>query len=115
MFQRRVDLVGEFVAVYGGAATSGARRVAALDHEVGDDAVEDGVGVVAALDEGGEVGAGLGGVGGVQFEGYGALYVEEEALVIVLFVKTPLTTVYKRGRVMRSRDVGRYVYGMAGV
>jgi hypothetical protein len=45
-----------------------------LDHEVGDDAVEDCGGVVAAADEGGEVGAGFGGVGGVELEGDGALF-----------------------------------------
>jgi hypothetical protein len=39
-----------------------------LNHEVGDDAVEDGVVVVAAADEGGEIVAGLWGVGGVQLK-----------------------------------------------
>ena len=59
MLQPGVDLVVEFVAVDGGAAAAGAGRVAGLQHEVGNDAVEDDVVVVAALGEGGEVGAGL--------------------------------------------------------
>lgn len=67
------DLVLEFLAVDGGAAAAGAGRVAALDHEGGDDAVEGRRVVVPALGEGEEVGAGLGGVRGVQFEGDGAL------------------------------------------
>lgn len=75
MLQRGVNLVVELVAVDGGAAAPGARRVAALDHEVGDDAVEDGRGVVAALDEGGEVLGCPGGVRGVELEGDGALFV----------------------------------------
>lgn len=65
--QRRVDLVGKRVPVDGGAAATGARGVAALDHEVRDDAVEDGGGVVAALEERREVGGCLGGVGCVEF------------------------------------------------
>lgn len=73
VLERRVDLVLELFAKDGAAATAGAGRVAALDHEVGDDAVEDGGVVVAAADEGGEVLAGLGGVGGVEFDGEGAL------------------------------------------
>lgn len=53
-------LVGEFLAVDGGAAATGAGGVAGLDHEVGDYAVHEEVVVVAALGEGGEVLAGLG-------------------------------------------------------
>ncbi len=60
MFQRRVDLVGELVAVDGAAAAAGAGGVAGLEHEVRDYAVDGGVVVVAALGEGGEVFAGLG-------------------------------------------------------
>lgn len=75
--QGRVDLVVELVAVDGGAAAAGAGGVAALDHEVGNDAVEDGGGVVAATDEGGEVVAGLGGVSGVELDGDGALWVRQ--------------------------------------
>ncbi|OAQ86149.1 hypothetical protein VFPBJ_00189 [Purpureocillium lilacinum] len=68
VLERRVDLVLELVAVDGGAAAARARRVAALHHEVGDDAVEDGRRVVAAADERGEVVARLGGVRGVELE-----------------------------------------------
>lgn len=60
-----MDFVGEGRAVDGGAASAGAGGVAALDHEAGDYSVEDGVGVVAAGDEGGEVLAGLEGVRGL--------------------------------------------------
>lgn len=73
VLERRVNLVGELFAVDGSAAAAGAGRVSALNHEVGDDAVEDGAVVVAAADEGGEVVAGLGGVRCVEFEGEGAL------------------------------------------
>ena len=59
MFQSWIDLVFEFFAVDGSAAAAGAGRVAGLEHEVWDYAVEDDVVVVAALGEGGEVGAGL--------------------------------------------------------
>jgi hypothetical protein len=71
--QGRIDLVLELVAVDGGAAAAGARGVAALDHEVRDDAVEDCGGEVAAAGEGGEVVAGFGGVGCVELEGDCAL------------------------------------------
>lgn len=47
--QLGVNLVLELVAVDAAAAAAGAGRVAALDHEVLDDAVEDGAVVVAAL------------------------------------------------------------------
>lgn len=67
------DLVLEFLAVDGGAAAAGAGRVAALDHEGRDDAVEGRRVVVPPLGEREEVGACLGGVRGVQFEGDGAL------------------------------------------
>lgn len=55
MLERRADLVLEGVAVDGLAAAPRARGVAALDHEAGDDAVEDHVVVVAALRERREV------------------------------------------------------------
>lgn len=73
MLQRRVDLVLELVAIDGGAAAAGARGIAALDHEVWNYAVEYGVVVVGAGDEGGEVFAGFGGVCSVELEGDGAL------------------------------------------
>lgn len=75
MSQARVNLVFELVAIDGGAAASCARGVAALDHEVRDDAVEDCGGEVAAAGEGGEVVAGFGGLGGVEFEGDCALFI----------------------------------------
>lgn len=55
MLKARVDLVFELVAVDGATAAAGAGGVAGLEHEVGDDAVEEDVVVVAALCEGGEV------------------------------------------------------------
>lgn len=73
VLQTRVDLVFEFLPVDGGAAATSAGGVAALDHEVGDDAMEGRGVVVGSTDEGGEVGAGFGGVSRVQFEGDGAL------------------------------------------
>lgn len=55
MLQGRMDLVFEFFAVDAAAATACAGGVAGLDHEGGNDAVDEDVGVVAALGEGGEV------------------------------------------------------------
>jgi len=57
VFEGRVEFVTELVAW---AAGAGAGGVAALDHEVGDDAVEFDAVVVAALGEVEEVGAGHG-------------------------------------------------------
>lgn len=57
--QRRVDFVFELFAVDGGPAASCAGGIAALDHEVGNDAVEDDVVVVSAAGERCEVYAGL--------------------------------------------------------
>lgn len=76
VLEGRVDLVSELVTVDGGAASAGAGRIAALDHEVGNDAVEDGAVVVAAADERREVVARLGRVGRVELEGEGALEVK---------------------------------------
>lgn len=53
------EFVFEFRPVDATAAAAGARRVAALDHEAFDDAVEDYVVVFAGVGEGGEVFAGL--------------------------------------------------------
>lgn len=75
MFQRRVDLVRELVAVYARPPASRARGVACLHHEVRDDPVEDDVVVIAARSEGREVRTCLGRVGRVQFDGDGALQV----------------------------------------
>lgn len=49
MFQVGVDFVCEFFAVDGATASTGSGRIACLKHEVGDDAVEDDVVVVAFL------------------------------------------------------------------
>ena len=61
VFEGGVDFVGEggVVVVDGGAPATGAGGVAGLEHEVWDYAVEEDGVVVAALGEGGEVGAGL--------------------------------------------------------
>ena len=73
MLQGRIDLVLELVAPDGAAAPAGACGIAGLEHEVWDDAVEDAIGVVGTGHERGEVLAGAGSVGDVEFEGYGAL------------------------------------------
>lgn len=66
MFQVGRDLVFEFLAVDRFAAATGASWISRLQHEGGDYAVEEDVAVVAALDEGAEVFAGLGrGISGV--------------------------------------------------
>jgi hypothetical protein len=64
MFQGGRDLVFEFLAVDGGTAAAGSRRVAGLEHEVGDYTVEEEVVVVAASGEGFKVFAGLEGLVG---------------------------------------------------
>ncbi len=51
MFKRRVDLIFEFLAVDGCSTPSGACRVAGLEHEVGDYAVEENVVIVTAAGE----------------------------------------------------------------
>ena len=57
--ERVVEFVLELAAEDGLAAEAGAGGVAALDHEVGDDAVEDDVVIFAGVGEAGEVLAGL--------------------------------------------------------
>ena len=64
-----IDAYRELVAVDGAAAAAGARRVSALYHEGRDDAVKDGVVVVAAFGELGEVVARLRRVGVVELDG----------------------------------------------
>lgn len=64
MSQRGIDLIREFLAVDAGAAAARACWVSALDHEVGDYAVEDCVVVVVARGERCEVLACL--VGGIR-------------------------------------------------
>lgn len=49
VFQAGVDFVCELFAVNGATASTGSGRIACLKHEVGDDAVEDDVVVVAFL------------------------------------------------------------------
>lgn len=60
MLQSRVDLIFELFAVDGSATAASTGRIAGLQNEVWDHAVEDDVVVVAALGEGGEVGTSLG-------------------------------------------------------
>jgi hypothetical protein len=60
------NLILKLVPVDAAASPPRAGWIAALDHKVLDDAVEDGAVVVAARGEGGKVLAGLGGVVGVQ-------------------------------------------------
>ena len=59
VFQAGIYLIFELFAIDGSATAAGTSRIAGLQHEVWDDAVEDDVVVVAALGEGGEVVAGL--------------------------------------------------------
>ena len=49
MFQVGVDFICKLFAVDGATASTGSGRIACLEHEVGDDAVEDDVVVVAFL------------------------------------------------------------------
>ena len=60
MLQSRIDLIFELVVVDRSAAATGTGRIAGLEHEIWDYAVEDDVVVVPALGEGREVVAGLG-------------------------------------------------------
>lgn len=69
VLQIRMDLVGELLTVDTGAAATGAGRIAALDHEVADDAMEDGVVVVAATRQLGEIAARVGRMLPVQLDG----------------------------------------------
>lgn len=57
VLQIRMDFVGKLAAIDGGAAAPGAGRIAALDHEIADDAMEDGVVVVATSNQLGEIAA----------------------------------------------------------
>ena len=73
VFQRSVDLVFEFVPVDTRAAAPCACGVTSLDHEVGDDSVEDDAVVVVSLRQGREVLACFGCVVIVQLDCYGTL------------------------------------------
>lgn len=55
MLQGCADLVLKLLAVHGASSAPCPGGIAALDHEVGDDTMEDDIVVVAALREGGEV------------------------------------------------------------
>lgn len=68
VLERSRDLVFEFFAVDGLASATGTGGVAGLDHEVGDDAVEDDIVVVSALGKGSEVFAGTRGMVVVEFD-----------------------------------------------
>ena len=73
MLQIESNRVLELLAVDRAAASACARRIPGLEHEVGDDAVEEDVCVVAPLHERLEVGAGFRGVGFVELDYYCAL------------------------------------------
>lgn len=73
--QLGTDLILKFFTIDAAAAAARTRRVAALDHEVGNDAVEDGPVVVAARGERRKVLARLGRVLGVQLDDDGTLLV----------------------------------------
>lgn len=68
VLQARIDLVLKLLAKDGASSATGSRGIAALDHKVGNDAVEDGVVIVAATDKGGKIVAGLWGVRSVQLK-----------------------------------------------
>ena len=55
MLQSGVNLILEFLAVNRASSSAGAGRIAGLDHEVGYNAVEDDVVVVASLRERGKI------------------------------------------------------------
>lgn len=86
------DLVGELVAVDGGAAAARARRVPALDHEGRDDAVEDDAVVVPPGREGAEVLAGPRRVRGVELDGDDSL---REMLAVVTHFKVVCLFIYR--------------------
>lgn len=73
MFQGWLNLILKFLAVYRRSASTCACWIAALDHEIGNDAMEDDIVVVASLCEGCEVLAGFRSVFGVKFYGNNAL------------------------------------------
>jgi len=73
MLQPLVYLILELLAIDGGSSTPGTCRVSALYHEVRDDAVEGGIGIVIACAELDEVGAGFWSMGVVEFDGDGSL------------------------------------------
>lgn len=49
MFQPWMNLILELFAIYRGSSSAGACGIASLDHEVGDDAVEDDIVIVTSL------------------------------------------------------------------
>ena len=78
MRQAGVELVRELAAVDALAASAGARRVPALDHEARDDAVENDVVVLVRRGQGGKVAGRLGYLVFVQGDGDGAVVGREE-------------------------------------
>ena len=59
MFQRRVNLIFEFLAIDRAPTSSSARRIASLQHKVGDDTMKYLIVVVASLGKGSKVLASL--------------------------------------------------------
>jgi hypothetical protein len=80
MLERGMNLIFELVTVDGASATTGASRVAGLDHEVRDDAMKDDTIVVTTFCKSGEVLAGFRSVIVVKFDGDGALILFNEGL-----------------------------------
>jgi hypothetical protein len=76
MLQGRAKLVLEFISIYRAASTASACRVAALNHEVRDHAVEYDVVVVTPLCETGEILACLWRVLLVEFKGDNSLFLD---------------------------------------
>jgi hypothetical protein len=73
VLQRRRYFVFEFLAVYRGTTATGACRITALNHKIRYYTVEYEVIEVVALGKGGEIGACLGRMFGVELNGDGAL------------------------------------------
>ena len=73
MLKRRLDLIFELFPVDGATSSPSASRVAGLDHEIGDDTMEDHIIEVATLGKGGEVLAGFRGMVIVEFDRDGTL------------------------------------------
>jgi hypothetical protein len=68
MLQSSFDFIFELFSIDGATAAACASRVASLDHEVRDDAMEDDVVVVAPLSESREVLAGFGRMVAVELQ-----------------------------------------------
>lgn len=77
VLQVTMQFVAKLCSVYGGSTSTRSSRIAALNHEVPDDSVEDHIIVVAAPGQLGKVPARVGGMFPVEFHGYFAHAVEE--------------------------------------